>query len=565
MIRQRRFLLVVLCAILVAAPVGADVVTLVTSKDNTLYENASGGVSNGAGEFFFVGRTRQLSNFRRRGLIAFEVAGNIPAGSTINSAQLTLHLSRRSIFGAVAQTVELHILLADWGEGTSNALGNEGIGTTATTSDATWIHRFWSTDLWTSAGADGDFSATVSASTLVDLINFYTWGSTAQLVTDVQTWLDDPSSNFGWILIGNEAVQKTARRFDTRENPTTVNRPMLTIDFTPPLEIGACCDDLIGVCTDDVELGDCIAANGRFGGDASDCATLDPPCLPTGACCDDATGICTDLVLEADCQGGELRFGGDGSTCETIDPACVPPPAIGACCDELTGVCTNSVEELVCLESGRRFGGDGSDCTTIAPPCLPSGACCDDSTGSCADGTLEAECLGGGFRYGGDASTCATIDPACLPPPVGACCLQRTGTCLDDLTEAQCTAERGRYGGDESICLTIDPPCEPDIAISLELVAGAAGAVLSGGGPALVAPVYLTHAGDGSGRLFIVDQIGLIRIVDSDGNLLPDPFLNLTDKIVDIDAFFDERGVLGLAFHPDYANNGRFFVRYSAP
>jgi glucose/arabinose dehydrogenase len=76
--------------------------------------------------------------------------------------------------------------------------------------------------------------------------------------------------------------------------------------------------------------------------------------------------------------------------------------------------------------------------------------------------------------------------------------------------------------------------------------------------------LFLTHAGDGSGRLFIVDQPGLIRVVKS-GALLPTPFLDLTSKTIAVNAFFDERGVLGLAFHPDYANNGRFFVRYSAP
>lgn len=80
----------------------------------------------------------------------------------------------------------------------------------------------------------------------------------------------------------------------------------------------------------------------------------------------------------------------------------------------------------------------------------------------------------------------------------------------------------------------------------------------------LTSPVAATHAGDGSGRLFIVDQAGQIRIIQG-GVLLPDPFLDLIDEIVEVSPFFDERGVLGLAFHPDYANNGRFFVRYSKP
>ncbi|MBS3749724.1 MAG: PQQ-dependent sugar dehydrogenase [Candidatus Thermoplasmatota archaeon] len=77
-------------------------------------------------------------------------------------------------------------------------------------------------------------------------------------------------------------------------------------------------------------------------------------------------------------------------------------------------------------------------------------------------------------------------------------------------------------------------------------------------------PLYATHAGDGSNRLFVVDQIGIIYIIEND-DLLPDPFLDLTDKIVDLDVAYDERGLLGLAFHPDYENNGRFFVYYSSP
>ncbi|MCH7792816.1 MAG: PQQ-dependent sugar dehydrogenase, partial [Planctomycetes bacterium] len=80
----------------------------------------------------------------------------------------------------------------------------------------------------------------------------------------------------------------------------------------------------------------------------------------------------------------------------------------------------------------------------------------------------------------------------------------------------------------------------------------------------LVSPVQATHAGDGSGRLFVVDQTGFIRVIDG-GVLLPTPFLDLTAVIPTLNTNFDERGVLGLAFHPDYANNGRFFVRHSVP
>jgi glucose/arabinose dehydrogenase len=81
----------------------------------------------------------------------------------------------------------------------------------------------------------------------------------------------------------------------------------------------------------------------------------------------------------------------------------------------------------------------------------------------------------------------------------------------------------------------------------------------------LAAPVALVEPPDGSGRLFVVDQVGLIRVIAADGSLRAAPFLDLRSRIVPLMPDFDERGLLGLAFHPHYAANGRFFVYYSAP
>ncbi len=81
----------------------------------------------------------------------------------------------------------------------------------------------------------------------------------------------------------------------------------------------------------------------------------------------------------------------------------------------------------------------------------------------------------------------------------------------------------------------------------------------------LAAPVVLIPSGDGSGRLFIVDQMGQIRILGADGKLFAEPFLDLRDRMVELRERYDERGLLGLAFHPTYKENGRFFVYYSAP
>ena len=72
-------------------------------------------------------------------------------------------------------------------------------------------------------------------------------------------------------------------------------------------------------------------------------------------------------------------------------------------------------------------------------------------------------------------------------------------------------------------------------------------------------PVYLTNAGDGSGRLFVVEKEGRIRIIQ-DGHLLSTPFLDISSRVEDSG---NEQGLLSVAFHPDYATNRRFFVYYT--
>ena len=76
----------------------------------------------------------------------------------------------------------------------------------------------------------------------------------------------------------------------------------------------------------------------------------------------------------------------------------------------------------------------------------------------------------------------------------------------------------------------------------------------------LADPINVAAPADGSGRLFVVERVGRIRILDKDGNLLPDPFLDLTELVQND---YLEQGLLGLAFHPDYATNGRFFVDFT--
>lgn len=76
-------------------------------------------------------------------------------------------------------------------------------------------------------------------------------------------------------------------------------------------------------------------------------------------------------------------------------------------------------------------------------------------------------------------------------------------------------------------------------------------------------PVFMTSAHDGSGRTFVIEQEGAIRIIDNAGNLLPTPFMDIDGTVVGGDSGGSEQGLLGLAFHPDYANNGKFYVNYT--
>ena len=229
---------VLLAALCLAAPVPANTVVLTSSKDNTLIEAAGGAMSNALGDVF-AGRVGVFgSGTTRRGLMTFDIAGNIPAGSTINSVTLTLTLVSAP-FGSGNQPVELHRALADWGEGTSFFPG--GQGAPSTPGDATWIHTFFDTQFWAKAG--GDFMATPSASILVGTTTGpYTWPSTGEVVADVQAWLHNPGSNFGWLIKGNEDATSTVRRFGSRE-ALRAQRPVLTVEFTPPAPCPWDCGD----------------------------------------------------------------------------------------------------------------------------------------------------------------------------------------------------------------------------------------------------------------------------------------------------------------------------------
>jgi Dockerin type I domain len=209
-------------------------IMLTSSADNTLYEalNQSNQLSNALGQHFYAGETNQSAGTNlRRGVLSFDLS-SVPAGSTITSATLTLHMSMTN---SGAENFDLHLLQQNWGEGTSNSGSGGGNGSPATTNDVTWLDTFYDStnpQFWTTAG--GTFSSTVSATTSVNDVGFYSWTG-AGLVSDVQQWVNQPSTNFGWILIGNETTAGTAKQFDTRENTTSADVPTLTVNYTPSI------------------------------------------------------------------------------------------------------------------------------------------------------------------------------------------------------------------------------------------------------------------------------------------------------------------------------------------
>lgn len=206
----------------------AEILILSPSQDNTLYESQADPLSNGTGDYLFAGKTGQNADYTlRRALLAFDVSA-IPAGALINSVTLEITVSRQLVGG----TLGIHRTTSDWGEGTSDAPGQEGGGAIATLGDATWINAFHGDDNtsgipWNNVGGDFMQNATTTA--------VYSSNGTLSitdpgLITDVQFWLKNPASNFGWLIRGNEQEDNSAVRFNSREN--LVDPPRLIIDYS---------------------------------------------------------------------------------------------------------------------------------------------------------------------------------------------------------------------------------------------------------------------------------------------------------------------------------------------
>ncbi|HET7624346.1 MAG TPA: Ig-like domain-containing protein [Verrucomicrobiae bacterium] len=152
----------------------------------------------------------------RRMLLRFDLSGKIPAGAIINSATLSVQVVRVPQ-SPQASTFGLHRLLENWSE-----------------SGATWNARSPGVS-WQTPGATGanDSSGATSSTVFISNLGNYIFPSSAALVSDVQSWAENPSGNFGWLLTSaDEASLRTARHFATRESGA--DAPVLTIDYSVP-------------------------------------------------------------------------------------------------------------------------------------------------------------------------------------------------------------------------------------------------------------------------------------------------------------------------------------------
>lgn len=278
----------------------AATTTINPSQDNTVAEELSDN-SSGACDSVFSGNTD--NGDARRALMQFDIAGAIPAGSTINSVTLNMVVTRGS--NHVNSTFTLHPVQAAWVEGVEGCGVRGGGQGEPSTGGVTWN---------TQPG-----SGAVSGSTLINTTT-PVWDSTAGgnggMLTDVIDWYINPGNNNGWVLIGDEVNPTTSRRFDSREGGSA---PVLTVDFDPPPGSVACCF-VDGACNLQVDDTTCTGSGGDPLVPASD--TCDPNNCPqpTGACCN-ADNTCSDTdPLTCERDGGTFV----GGNCNQADCGLTP-------------------------------------------------------------------------------------------------------------------------------------------------------------------------------------------------------------------------------------------------
>ena len=173
---------------------------------------------------------------KKRALLMFDIAGQIPPQATVASVTLTVKMVRAPSGGGVDSIFSLHRLRQSWGEGNKATVNDntDDFGVQATTNEVTWNARLYSAPLWSVPGTSSpvDYFSAASATNFIAGVGTYTFNSNSNLVADVQAWVNNPGTNFGWILTSLlENTSTTIRRFGSRES---TNAPLLTVQYSLP-------------------------------------------------------------------------------------------------------------------------------------------------------------------------------------------------------------------------------------------------------------------------------------------------------------------------------------------
>ncbi|WP_027419396.1 T9SS type A sorting domain-containing protein [Crocinitomix catalasitica] len=310
-------------------------------QDNSIYSESD--FSNGLGELY---SGLDCDGNIRRALIQFDVEDAIPPGAVITNVSLTLNVSAYDESAADA-IYSIHKITRSWGEGTS--FGDDD-GASPIMPDATWEHAMFSDELWSDLG--GDFEGVSSGDQLltVDTDDFL-W-TDPQMIEDVENWIADPATNFGWVLIGDEDTDCSIRRIGSKDEGI---EPILTIEYE--------CDggELTAVCRNITIYLD------EFGEATIDAEDLDGGSTPS-------------------CGVGELTFSASqiNFNCEDLGGEIAPPYLVlsaifdGPLPDGLPkGVelyVTEDIDDLSLYGIGSANNGEGSDGQEFTFPAVTASA-----------------------------------------------------------------------------------------------------------------------------------------------------------------------------------------------
>lgn len=218
--RGGRFYRICFVAILVLGAISglADSIMLSPVADAEIHQINSPDSNYAFGSSIATGKLGANSgNEIRRAMLRFDPSGQLPPGAVITGVSVTVNVVRTPSTAPANSTFDLRLVLQSWSE-----------------TNVTWNSR--SNGLpWNSPGAEGagDSFASPSSTVFVTGLGSYTFPSTPALFSDVQSWLNNPGTNFGWLLVSeDEMTSETARRFGAREDPP--NASVLEIDYALP-------------------------------------------------------------------------------------------------------------------------------------------------------------------------------------------------------------------------------------------------------------------------------------------------------------------------------------------